>query len=103
MAIVVIYTPKTNQRTWRAICAARLDDLGVTVHSVSEDYTAATEVVERGEADAILVARHDHIPHGPRVIVAAEVNENPHGIATVPLQDRATRRPPRQRRPRPVN
>lgn len=100
MITVVIYTPDADRTTWLAQCAAKLDDLKLSLHSTTNDYSTAADLVDQGEADAILVARHDHVPHGPQVIVAAEVDERPHGIATVPLQDRGL---PRQRRPKPLD
>ena len=104
MTIVVIYTPKTDCDTWLAKCAAKLDDLELTLHSTTQDYSAAARIVDGGDADAIFVARHDHVPHGPHVIVAAEVDDDPHGVDTVPLNERARRyQPPRQRRPKPLD
>lgn len=104
MTIVVIYTPRDDRGIWLAKCAAKLDDLELTVHSTTEDYDAAARLVDEGEADAIFVARHDHVPHGPKVIVAAEVDEDPGGVATVPLHERARRyQAPRQRRPKPLD
>lgn len=101
MIRVVIYTPPTDSDTWLDKLAAKLDDLDLSLHSATRDYATASRLVDQGDADAIFVARHDHVPHGPRVIVAAEVDEDPHGVATVPLQDRFI--PPRQRRPRPLS
>lgn len=101
MTTVVIFTPPGDGAMWRAKCAAKLDTLALTVHSTTQDYCTAHRLVDAGVADAILVARHDHIPHGPRVIVAAEVDHDPAGVQTVELRHRYV--PPRQRRPHPLD
>ena len=104
MTIVVIFTPTEDRGIWLAKCAAMLDDLELTLHSTTQDYSTAARLVDTGEADAIFVARPDHVPHGPKVIVASQAAENPHGVDTVPLQDRTGRyQPPRRRRPKPLD
>lgn len=104
MTIVVIFTPTEDRGIWLAKCAAMLDDLELTLHSTTLDYAAASRIVDDGDADAIFVALPDHVPHGPKVIVASQVAEDPHGVDTVPLQDRTPRyQPPRQRRPKPLD
>jgi len=80
---------------WIAICSALAERLGVHVHSIVRgNYAEALRLVAAGDVEAIIVARNEHIPHGPRVIVASEFEDDPGAVQTVPIR----RRRPRQRK-----
>lgn len=89
----VIFVPHFDRRRWEDICYAAAAAHGEEVAAAVADRTAgggwrdAEAMIQRGEADVILVARWDHVPPDalPHVRVVAEADDS---LA------------PRQRRPR---
>lgn len=95
MPRAVIYAPHQDFERHLGQCLTAADDLNLDVVGVvRNDYADAAKMVTDGHADAVLVARAEHVPHGPRVVVAAEADADPTGILTVPI---------RQRRPHPLD
>jgi hypothetical protein len=91
----VIFIPASDLQRWAAICldycAARKYELAGIVLVDQGGWEAVVDMLHRGVAQIVVVARREHLPRGrvPRIEVTAEAGQDdPH----LPATRRRTRR-----------